>query len=164
MNSVLTILWILGLSLLTWNLTGSGTLGHRCVKATWYNEDGITVCRLYKALTAFTVTGTFATILALLLDVRVERQSMARGKYNHMLDIKGPTHLRSSSPFGGQSEGGEVPTINVRAPSSDAQRPYKVQRPIEARNFGYAQPEDQTSYGGGGDGDLGYESGREHAW
>lgn len=163
MNSVLTILWILGLSLLTWNLTGSGTLGHRCVKAIWYNEDGIMVCRLYKALTAFTVTGTFATILALLLDVRVERQSMARGKYNHMLDIKGPTHLRSSSPFGGQNEGGEVPTINVRAPSSDAQRPYKVQRPIEARNFGYAQPEDQTSYGGG-DGDLGYESGREHAW
>ena len=83
---------------------------------------------------------------------------MARGKYNHMLDIKGPTHLRSPSPFGGQSEGGAVPTINVRAPSSDAQRP------IDSRNFGYAQPEDQTSYGGRGDGDLGYESGREHAW
>lgn len=81
-----------------------------------------------------------------------------------MLDIKGSTNLRSSSPFDGQSEGGKVPTINVRAPSSDAQRPYKVQRPIEARNFGYAQPEEQTSYGGGEDGDLGYESGREHAW
>ena len=87
---------------------------------------------------------------------------MARGKYGHMLDIKGPMNLRSSSPFGGQDGGGDAPAINVRAPSSDAQRPYKVQRPIEARNFGYAQPEEQTSYGGGGD--LGFEVGREHAW
>ena len=119
------------------------------------------ICRLYKALTAFAVTGTFSTMLALALDVRVERQTKARGKYNQMLDIKRPTNLRSSSPFG-QANGSEVPAINVRAPSSDAQRPYKVQRPIEARNFGYAQPEEQTSYGGGGD--LGYGSGREHAW
>ena len=79
-----------------------------------------------------------------------------------MLDIKGPMNLRTSSPFGGQDGGGDVLAVNVREPSSDAQRPYKVQRPIEARNFGYAQPEEQTSYGGGGD--LGFELGREHAW
>ena len=43
-----------------------------------------------------------------------------------------------------------VPEIHVREPSHDLARPYKVQRPIEAQKFGYAQPEEQTSYGGGG--------------
>lgn len=38
----------------------------------------------------------------------------------------------------------------MRGPSHDIQRPYKVQRPIEAQRFGYSHPEEQTSYGGGG--------------
>ena len=54
-NAFLSILWILGLSFLTWNL--SYTLGHHCSRAVWKNTAGIMVCRLYKALTAFTVTG-----------------------------------------------------------------------------------------------------------
>lgn len=54
-NGALTLLWILGLTLLTWNL--SWTLGHHCARTTWHNDAGIMVCRLYKAMTAFTVTG-----------------------------------------------------------------------------------------------------------
>ena len=54
-NAALTLLWVLGLTLLTWNL--SWTLGHHCTTPTWHNEAGIMVCRLYKALTAFTVIG-----------------------------------------------------------------------------------------------------------
>ncbi len=72
-----------------------------------------------------------------------------------MLDIKAPTNLRSSSPFhdaGGENGG------------HDVQRPYRTQRPIAAEEFGYAQPVEQTTYGGGGGGDLGFESGRAHAW
>ena len=57
-NGALTLLWILSLTLLTWNL--SWTLGHHCVRATWHNDAGIMVCRLYKAMTAFTVTALYA--------------------------------------------------------------------------------------------------------
>ena len=118
-----------------------------------------------------------------------------------MLDIKGPTDLRSSSPFHGGAEGfepalrresnpyhtggweashdrrresspyhtggleasydrrrdpspyeseGIETAYTHREPSHDAARPYKVQRPIEAQQFGYSAPSEQTSYGGGG--------------
>lgn len=76
--------------------------------------------------------------------------------YNQMLDIKAPTNVRSSSPFhdvGGEGEGGH-----------DLQRPYRTQRTFQAEQFGYAQPEEQTTYGGSGGGDLGFETGRAHAW
>lgn len=56
-NTFLSVLWVLGLSFLTWNL--SYTLGHHCSRETWKNTAGIMVCRLYKALTAFTVTGLY---------------------------------------------------------------------------------------------------------
>ncbi|KAL8774888.1 MAG: hypothetical protein Q9194_003920, partial [Teloschistes cf. exilis] len=56
-NTALSCLWILGLSFLTWNL--GWTLGHRCLLTTWHNGSGIMVCRLYKACTAFTVTGLY---------------------------------------------------------------------------------------------------------
>jgi len=153
-NTTLTVLWILGLALLTWNLTW--TLGHRCIVTRWQNEAGVMVCRLYKSLTAFTVTGAFTTILALALDMRIQRNSTQLGKYNQMLDVKVPTNVRSTSPFGAsvgnlnEQEDGVVPKIHVRSPSHDLQRPYKVQRPMEAGRFGYSHPEEQTSYGGGG--------------
>lgn len=110
-----------------------------------------------------------------------------------MFDIKGPTDLRSSSPFHGgaegfepahrresspyhtggleathdrrrdpspydrtrdpspyESEGIETAYSHRREPSYDAARPYKVQKPIEAQQFGYSAPSEQTSYGGGG--------------
>lgn len=114
------------------------------------------VCRFYKALTAFSVTGTLSTILALLLDVHVQRKSRARGKYNQMLDIKAPTNVRSSSPF--------HDTVGAENGGHDVQRPYRTQRTFQAEQFGYSQPEEQTTYGGGGGGDLGVETGRAHAW
>ncbi|KAK4695778.1 hypothetical protein P7C71_g2035, partial [Lecanoromycetidae sp. Uapishka_2] len=148
-NLALTILWLLGLALLTWNL--GWTLGHRCTTATWHNSDGIMVCRLYKACTAFTVTATVSTLLALGLDLHVQRDAKARGVYNQMLDIKGPTDVHSSSPFHHNDDlNASMPDIRVSQPSTDLQRPYKAQRPFEAGQFGYEQPEEQTSYGGGG--------------
>lgn len=56
-NAALSVLWILGLSFLTWN-TG-WTLRHRCLIENWKTEAGIMVCRLYKACSAFTVTGLY---------------------------------------------------------------------------------------------------------
>ena len=140
------------------------------------------VCRLYKSLTAFTVTGLVSTLLALALDLHVQRSSTQLGSYNQMLDIKAPTDLRSSSPFHGGAEGFEpahgrerspyhtggleasydqrrdpspyegadTAYSHRRDPSHDLARPYKVQKPIEAQQFGYSTPSEQTSYGGGG--------------
>ena len=148
-NGVLTVLWLLGMALLTWNL--SWTLGHRCVVEKWHNQVGIMVCRLYKSVTAFTVTGVLSTIAALLLDLRIHRSATQLGKYNQMLDVKGPADVRSTSPYPMGAYGGEdVPAITVRGPSHDIQRPYTAQRPYEAEKFGYSHPEEQTSYGGGG--------------
>ena len=105
-----------------------------------------------------------------------------------MLDIKGPTDLRSSSPFHGgaegfqseptrrrgsspfhgggagletgydqrrdpspyESQGIEEASYHQREPSHDLARPYRAQRTIEAQQFGYSAPSEQTSYGGGG--------------
>jgi len=156
-NSALSALWILGLALLTWNL--GWTLGHRCIAPHWRNEPGIMVCRLYKALTAFTVTGLACSLVALGLDLRTHRRVTQLGKYNQMLDIKAPKgNMRSSSPFhmGGDEwetgfGDGKVGGNTVREPSHDGARPYKVQKPIEAQQFGYAAPVEQTSYGGSGE-------------
>ena len=57
MNGCLTVLWMLGFGLLVWNL--SQTLTHKCVILNWGSQAGVMVCRLYKALTAFTVTGVY---------------------------------------------------------------------------------------------------------
>lgn len=134
------------------------------------------VCRLYKALTAFTVTGLsvllrvlpmnhtkyyppfliltnprFATLLATLLDLHTHRKSTKLGNYNPMLDVKRPAAYSISPP---------QPTSYSQAPdpyeaqgqretSHDIARPYKVQRPIEAQQFGYSAPSEQTTYAGG---------------
>lgn len=55
---------------------------------------------------------------------------------------------RDPSPY--ESEGIETAYSYGRDPSHDLARPYKVQKPIEAQQFGYSAPTEQTSYGGGG--------------
>ncbi|KAI4188365.1 MAG: hypothetical protein L6R41_002196 [Letrouitia leprolyta] len=142
-NGALSLLWILGLSFLTWN-TG-WTLGHRCLIENWKTEAGIMVCRLYKACTAFTVTGLVTTLLALLLDLRTQRKTTQLGKYNQMHE---PDSKRSipiiSSP---------VPQyesyISQRADDTGDlgdQKPYRVQESIEVQHFGYSAPTEQTRY------------------
>ena len=140
---------LVSLALLTWNL--SWTLGHRCGPINWHNKAGIMVCRLYKALAAFAVVGAATTLGALGLDLTVQRKGKARGVYNQMGgDVKTPViNVREvgSDGFEGRSlrnfgEGHE-------RRSHEGAQVYKVQRPIEARQFGYEAPTEQTSYGGG---------------
>ncbi|KAL9045165.1 MAG: hypothetical protein Q9214_001755 [Letrouitia sp. 1 TL-2023] len=150
-NASLLILWILGLSFIAWNV--GWTLGHRCTLLTWKNQAGIMVCRLYKACTAFTVTGLYAPVTlqayptaSFILNynhVTTYYRTTQLGKYNHMQDVKHPTYAPSPSAHDEyrwqQHNGpGEYPVEN----------PYNVQRPIEARHFGYSQPEEQTRYDG----------------
>lgn len=57
LNGSLLVIWTLGFSLLAW--WSSGTLGHVCNKANWQDETGIMVCRIYKALFAFSLLGLY---------------------------------------------------------------------------------------------------------
>ncbi|KAL8762090.1 MAG: hypothetical protein Q9184_001862 [Pyrenodesmia sp. 2 TL-2023] len=143
-NTALSVLWILGLSFLTWN-TG-WTLGHRCLIANWKTESGIMVCRLYKACTAFTVTGLLSTLLCLFLDIKTYRHTTQLGKYNQMdvLDSKHPAPI-ISSPMPPQYEH----FSNQRAHNTGdlgEQKPYRVQESIEVHHFGYSAPTEQTKY------------------
>lgn len=80
-----------------------------------------------------------------------------------MLDIKAPTNVRSSSPFHDAAAAADAGAGGEEG-GNDVQRPYRTQRTFQAEQFGYKQPEEQTTYGGGGEGDLGFETGRAHAW
>jgi len=55
-----------------------------CNTQYWGNKTGIIVCRSYKALFAFTVTGTVSSIASLWLDVIVRRRANRLGAYNPM--------------------------------------------------------------------------------
>ncbi|KAL9002939.1 MAG: hypothetical protein Q9188_004158 [Gyalolechia gomerana] len=142
-NAALSVLWILGLSFLTWN-TG-WTLRHRCLIENWKTEAGIMVCRLYKACTAFTVTGLLTTVLALLLDIRTQRKTTQLGKYNQMHEpdskrsipvISSPTPQYGSYNSQRADETGDL----------GDQKPYRVQESIEVQHFGYSAPPEQTRY------------------
>ena len=95
-NMVLLLVWVVGLGLLGWNM--AGTLGHICSSANWGSADGIMVCRSYKALFAFTVLATAATVGMVFLDIKVRRKQTSLGRYNQMRDsamdlkplVKGP--------------------------------------------------------------------------
>ena len=117
------------------------------------------VCRLYKALTAFVVTATACTFAAVALDARVHSAGVKRGKYGVMLeDTKHPmeadpwdastaSHQKEvEGEFGNGFEGlrgGVGGGVKM-----DANRPYQTQKPIEAGQFGYVAPSEQTRYDG----------------
>ncbi|KAH7397300.1 hypothetical protein BKA66DRAFT_238779 [Pyrenochaeta sp. MPI-SDFR-AT-0127] len=118
LNSSLALLWSVGFSLLSW----------------WSSA----VCRLYKTLFSFALLGLVSTLLALLLDVRVQRSATKRGRFQQLQMLGGvdgktdeDVHAHEANPnpaarkkHGQQKRGGE----------------------------GYALPEEQFAY----DGDTAY--------
>jgi hypothetical protein len=56
-NAMLSVFWATGFGLLTWAM--SGTLVHKCNATNWGNDAGVMVCRLYKALFTFSLTGLY---------------------------------------------------------------------------------------------------------
>ena len=81
-----------------------------------------------------------------LLDLRTNRQATSRGTYNSMRDIKVAPNTSSNHPNGSYEES----TLEVPEYSYGVKRPYVIQRPIEAQEFGYSAPSEQTSYNGSG--------------
>ena len=125
---------------------------------------------MYKALAAFAVTGTAATLGAAFLDWKVWRgDGRGTGGYG-MMRLPGESKKRGESPP--QSDGavnrehGFVTTVSSTTTGGDDQRadlrggalwdsdqrgltrPWKAMRTMEMKDFGYAVPEGQTSYAG----------------
>ena len=55
-HGALTVLWGLGLALLSWNI--ASLLGGRCDIEHWDHSTGVAVCRLFKALESFASVAT----------------------------------------------------------------------------------------------------------
>ncbi|KAL0256721.1 hypothetical protein SLS55_009118 [Diplodia seriata] len=136
LNSGLLVLWTLGFALLSW--WSSGTVGHVCNKTYWNDDDGIMICRIYKALFAFSLLGLVSTLAALLLDVYVFKRSTRRGKYNQMLnlDVKRGASAPQQSPW----------SINVEEPY--AEQGHVEEQPVRktAKHKGYEVPDEQYAY------------------
>lgn len=108
--SVPILLWYtIGSVLLVWNMYG--TLSHSCSKTNWANDDGMFVCRVYKAFFSFVVMGWLCQIALIVVDVRAKRVQSALGRYNKMdetsskdVKLESLDHLRNTStndiPYG----------------------------------------------------------------
>ncbi|MCJ1309806.1 hypothetical protein MMC25_003467 [Agyrium rufum] len=93
-NGSLLLLWIVAFALQMYNL--HGTLTHRCTIGNWGTDLGVHVCRIYKALAAFTTTALLSSIAALLLDLFINYVTFSHGAYNSMRDPP-RSHSRSAS-------------------------------------------------------------------
>lgn len=74
-NSALAVLWALSWSLLTWYM--SGTLRNLCDITHWNEDTGIMVCRIYKTLFAFTLTGLFVVTTMLSCNILADNSVQA---------------------------------------------------------------------------------------
>jgi hypothetical protein len=127
LNASLAFLWAVAFSLLSW--WSSGTLAHVCSKESWDNELGVSVCRLYKALFSFSLMGFVATLVALGLDVHVQRQAGVRGRF------------QAIGMVAGDNKGGQG---NMDEHESN---PNPTARGQQRSGEGYTLPEEQFAYG-----------------
>lgn len=126
LNGSLAVLWAVSFGLLSW--WSSGTLSHVCNKDNWVDELGISVCRLYKALFSFSLLGLISTLVAVVLDMHVQRQAVARGRFQAI-------GMGGVEPKSDHAEGYE----SNPNPSASRQR--------RQNGGGYAVPEEQFAYG-----------------
>ncbi|KAF2472337.1 uncharacterized protein BDR25DRAFT_302579 [Lindgomyces ingoldianus] len=136
LNSVLAILWTLGFALLSW--WSSGTLSHVCNRKNWDNETGVSICRIYKALFAFSLLGFLSTLLALGLDVRTHRSTTRRGKYNAMQTMESKRAF--DAPDNVLTLEGPESNPNPSAAAAAKKKPKRGERE------GYAVPDEQFAY------------------
>lgn len=83
-----------------------------------------------------------STVLSLVLDIRTRQISHQQGTYNSMQDVKislpKSSQHDTDSPYSEHNSGSSL--------SHETLRPYSVQRPMEAQQFGYSLPSEQTTY------------------
>jgi hypothetical protein len=116
-NTICLLLWLISLGLLSWSM--SQTILTTCNATYWATSTGITVCRIYKALFAFTVLGAIAYIAAIALDVVVRRRQTRLGEYDPMASNAAlneyKMHDRNSSVLSGGV--GPYPGADERHPA-----------------------------------------------
>jgi hypothetical protein len=142
LNSSLALLWAVGFSLLSW--WSSGTLAHVCNTDNWEDDMGVLVCRMYKALFSFSLMGLLSTLLALVLDVHVQRQAAARGRFQQIALVAGDAKQGQARGHEGGDEDEDEDESNPN--------PSATSRP-RGGGAGYALPEEQHAYGE----DVGYQ-------
>ncbi|RMZ86915.1 hypothetical protein DV736_g5861, partial [Chaetothyriales sp. CBS 134916] len=120
LNVPLSILWIVGFSLLTWNTVGA--LSHSCSTSNWGDSDGVMICRYYKANYSFIVIGVLSSVAMIIVDIRARVKQKTLRRYVAMSDSKSKLveeqqgddpnwstmHSRQTST-GYHDEDGEVP-------------------------------------------------------
>lgn len=136
LNSTLALLWAVSFSLLTW--WSSGTLAHICNKDSWDSDLGLSVCRLYKALFSFSLFGLVATMLALVLDVHVQRQATVRGRFQQLNVLGNGGKNAQGRERGMGADGFEEQDVN---PNPVAQGKKQTRG-----GEGYALPDEQYAY------------------
>lgn len=157
-NGFLLVLWAVSWSLLTWFM--SPTLANMCDVEHWHEDTGIMICRIYKALFAFTLLGLVSTVAAFALDIYVYRMTTSRGIYKlHDLDHTDGSHAAAGAftemEQRRKSEAWEMPRTSWELPRT-SMSPYGEQADPGPASHGYALPEAQFKY------DTGYSNGRHH--
>lgn len=101
-NSIVLVVWAVAFILLAWAL--SHTILTTCNATYWATSTGISVCRTFKALFAFTIIGAFGLIASIILDVIAYRRQTRLGEYDPMAleghglaEYKTGTHNRDPS-------------------------------------------------------------------
>lgn len=166
LNIPLIVLWVVGFSLLTYNIYG--TLGHSCSKGNWGNSSGVTVCNIYKLFYSFVLFALLSQIALAVLDLRARAEQKRSGIYNRMseenkslkLDSLNPVTRHTPEtevPYGVDPDGGERVGLRtedtayqphnapVTYPSTDN---FYQQRPYSHRNRGYSNRSNHSVYGG----------------
>ncbi|ERF77033.1 hypothetical protein EPUS_07939 [Endocarpon pusillum Z07020] len=150
-NIFLLLLWVVGLSLLGWNM--SGTLSHVCNSANWGSAAGIMICRLYKTLFSFGLFSTLSAIALVVLDLKVRKDQNSLGKYNQMrdsaYDLKPTSQAFSTGALGGHHEDRPEPWLSAGQEPADYNSRNVSRERVRSEHFGYTSPLEQTHYDAG---------------
>ena len=152
------LVYTIGFALLVWNMYG--TLSHSCSKTNWANDDGMFVCRVYKAFFSFVVIGWLCQIALIIVDVRAKRVQSTLGRYNKMdetsskdVKLESLDHSRNTStqdiPYGIDDYRDQSNSTNsVNAQHQRYSSPYDAERSQLHRvdDFYYETPPQHTTY------------------
>ncbi len=152
------LLWTIGFALLAWNMYG--TLSHSCSKTNWANDDGMMVCRIYKAFFSFVVIGWLCQVALIVVDVRAKRAQSALGRYDKMdetgskdVKLESLDHSRNTStndvPYGIDDYRARSDSTNsVDGQHQRYSSPYGAERSQLHRvdDFHYETPPQHTTY------------------
>ena len=118
----------------------SGTLKHTCSIENWGNETGILVCRIYKVLFTFTVTGFSAQVLSVGLDYFTRRAKNRRGNYNAYNAMDEEVKERESIVSGSSGSSFNDPSVDALNAFGTSRPAPKLETPSQQYSVAAAEP------------------------